>query len=111
MKLQRDDPTDDIDLAVAEARARFEREFPATCTKMQQLLDGSGGDSTALTMLVTLLHRMAGLGGSIGFAHVSEHARTIEDLLRDHNGGRLDVTAVRQRLEQLTQAFEQDRGA
>ena len=101
---------DQVDAAVAEARARFERGFHQSCDRLVTLLDRLGaGDMAARAQWIEVLHRMAGLGGSIGFAGVSTHARELEDVLRDATPGPVDLTAIRRLLDAVRQAFDEDR--
>jgi HPt (histidine-containing phosphotransfer) domain-containing protein len=107
MTLQHDEHRDEVDMVVADARARFEREFSVACARMNDLLT----EPAATDALVHLLHRMAGLGGSIGFSRVSEQAREFEDVLRDGSPQAVDWSAARHRLDAIRRAFDEDRMA
>jgi Hpt domain len=101
---------DQVDAAVADARARFTSSFHPTCDRLALLLDQvAAGDGAARSHCVDVLHRMAGLGGSIGFATVSTQARALEDMLRDSAPGPVDLTVMRRHLDGVRHALDQDR--
>jgi HPt (histidine-containing phosphotransfer) domain-containing protein len=101
---------DDVDAAVAEARREFVAGFEARCDRMSSLLDhiGSGDSAAVAAELVHLLHRMAGMGGTIGFPTVSARARELEDMIRDAPEGGVNAADAREMLAALRTAFHTD---
>lgn len=102
--------TEEMDAAVADARVRFENEFAAGCDTMSALLDRAARthDPDAIDALAQILHRMGGLGGTIGFPQVSAHARELEDWIRDTPPAAIDADEARTRLRALRHAFVED---
>jgi len=105
-----DHPTEDVDAALVSARLRFEHEFAADCDRMSALLDhvARTHDRDAINAVAQILHRMGGLGGTIGFPRVSAHARELEDWMRDTPSEALDTDEARTRLGALQRAFAED---
>lgn len=105
-----DHPSEDVDAAVAAARTRFETEFAEGCDRISGLLDRIAAmhDTDAVQAIAHILHRMGGLGGTIGYPHVSAHARDMEDWVRDRSSAAIDIDQARARLRALRQAFAED---
>ncbi len=103
---------EDLDAAVADARAEFIGAFEGDCAAIDHLIDDVAAEvSGAAARLTGMLHRMAGLGGTIGLPGVSDRARQFEDVVRDSPGGRFDTRRARQLLAAVRRAFDQDLSA
>jgi HPt (histidine-containing phosphotransfer) domain-containing protein len=73
-------------------------------------MDGIAGshDAAAIAAVAQILHRMAGLSGTIGFPRVSVSAREFEDWLRDTPAADVDLGSARLRLQAVREAFVED---
>jgi len=77
------DLNEDPESAMRDARQRFIAAFPKRADSVGLLLSmvASIGPRGPVAPLVEIVHRTAGLAGSVGFPTVSTHARTLEELL------------------------------
>ena len=96
----------EADQALRDARTRFVAGFTQRLSAMATLLDhldrGAGG---ALVPLRESAHKLAGLGGMLGFPSVSEHAAALEQaLLADP----LNLTATRESMQRMASGFTRD---
>ena len=93
--------------AMREARSRFIAAFPLQTVSIEQLIEAvAAGQAAARADLRQLIHRMAGLGGTIGFPTVSERASALEHcVLAD---GALNSQAARGLLHGVREAFADD---
>ena len=101
---------DDVDVVVRETRRNFISGFGAAYAAMARLVDVLAKDTSGASRseLEHLLHRMAGLAGTIGLPTVSDRAREFEDHLRDTMPDQLDPTTGHRFLEKIRLGFEQD---
>ena len=90
------------------ARQKFIVGFQATFESIERLLPRSETDPfSARSEVHGVVHRLAGLAGSMGFPGVSEHAAVLESILDDSPyQGR--VAAARHALEAIRQAYTAD---
>ncbi len=84
----------DLDRVLGEARQRFVSAFDAQCDSLAPPADQAGVKPLPLTAAVALLHRMAGLGGTIGFPRVSAKAAELEEALDTGTMTRADLGAA-----------------
>jgi HPt (histidine-containing phosphotransfer) domain-containing protein len=101
---------DDVEAVLRGTRTDFISGFGAAWAAMARLVDVLAKDTSGAlrSELEHLLHRMAGLAGTIGFPTVSDHAREFEDHLRDTMPDQLDPTTGHRFLEKIRLGFEQD---
>ncbi|MEX1127279.1 MAG: response regulator [Vicinamibacterales bacterium] len=93
--------------AMREARSRFIAAFSLQTASIEQLIEAvAAGQAAARADLRHLIHRMAGLGGTIGFPTVSERASALEQCVRAD--GALDSQAARGLLHGVREAFVDD---
>jgi DNA-binding response OmpR family regulator len=107
--LPEDDP--DHPLAVLrEVRDRFVTTFAARCEAVEHLTERVAQDSQngPLPALRQIVHRLAGLAGTIGFTGVSLEAAALEALLQAAPEHGLDRQAAAETLRRLRAAFEDD---
>jgi DNA-binding response OmpR family regulator len=74
--------TVDVDGVMRDGRRQFHANFLSQCDRLMALAPKIPDDSASLDEAKTLLHRLAGLGGTLGFHRVSIEAARIEDQLR-----------------------------
>jgi DNA-binding response OmpR family regulator len=86
---------DDLDAVLHDARQRFAGAFAEQCDRLTPSADDA----------VRVLHRMAGLGGQVGFPRVSARAAELEDLLSTGAMSRDDLLAG---VAELRAAFASD---
>src|SRR5688572_11179805 len=91
-----------------DARKRFASTFTAECDTIAALAEGPFTDPAAIDKVTKLLHRMAGLGGTVGFAGVSAKAGELEDALRMSS---ITPAQLRDAIATLRTLFEQDLAA
>jgi DNA-binding response OmpR family regulator/HPt (histidine-containing phosphotransfer) domain-containing protein len=72
----------DLDAVLLDARRHFVESFPAHCDMLAELASQPSPPAEALESAIAQLHRIAGLGGTIGFPRVSAQAAELEDVLR-----------------------------
>jgi len=94
----------DIGRVLQETRAQFVNAFSSQCDTIGHSA-GAAADSTASALAINVLHRMAGLAGTIGFPQVSIKAAALEDGLRASS---LDADQVRAGVTDLRAAFADD---
>src|SRR2546422_5429060 len=104
---------DDPDTVLLAVRQRFVAGFLERFNSFGLMIDAigtdvDGGPSEALAQL---LHRTAGLGGTIGLPLVSERARQLEERVRAARVDGFDIVAARRELQALGDAFETDLAA
>jgi hypothetical protein len=101
---------DELDATLREARAEFIDAFSAGCVTIGQLIDCLATDSSGASKerLAHILHRMGGLGGTIGLPTVSQHARELEDLVRDAQVDSFDASRARHLLAAMRRGFDRD---
>lgn len=100
-------PASDPRTAMREARESFVGRFSAECAEMAALAEGTPAGE-AHNRIVRTLHRMAGLGGTVGFPRVSARAAELEDAL---GIGAIDTSQLRAAVESLRTAFALDSAA
>ena len=83
--------TADIGRVLEETRTQFVNAFSGQCDTIAHAA-GAAADSTGSALAINVLHRMAGLAGTIGFPQVSTRAAELEDGLR---AATLDADQVR----------------
>ena len=92
--------------ALRDARTRFVAGFTQRLSAMAALLDnlerGAGG---AQLPLRESAHKLAGLGGMLGFPSVSEHASALEQALLTDPA---DLAATRAALQRMASGFTRD---
>ena len=96
---------EDLERVLLTARRDFIGAFPGHCDVLADFTRQTSPTGDARDAVVALLHRVAGLGGTVGFDRVSVKAAAIEEALRQ-------ATATREWLEasvgELQQAFDAD---
>jgi len=96
----------EADQALRDARTRFVAGFTQRLSAMDTLLDSiERGALGALVPLREAVHKLAGLGGVLGFPTVSEHASLVEQLLL---ASAPEPAAVRTGLKRMGAAFAHD---
>ncbi|MEI6669506.1 MAG: response regulator [Acidobacteriota bacterium] len=101
---------DALEAAWNEARQRFVAGFPKRADSIGYLLGLAAtlGDQGPLAALKHIVHKTAGLAGTIGFPTVSARARALEELLDEAPASRLDVSRANQLFESIEDAFSTD---
>jgi DNA-binding response OmpR family regulator len=96
--------TADLQAVMVAARQAFVDGFASQC----DALDAAARQPSpaAIADAVARLHRMAGLGGTIGFARVSARAAEFEDVLRGATPASAQMAAL---VDGLRRAFADDR--
>ena len=99
----------EADQALRDARTRFVAGFTQRLSAMATMLDsldrGAGG---ALAPLRESAHKLAGLGGMLGFPSVSEHAAAFEQALLAEP---VDLAATRAAMQRMAGGFTRDLSA
>ena len=93
----------DPNAVLHDTRQRFIAAFPAHCEALASLAQARSKDSTG--EIAHLLHRMAGLAGTIGFSRVSTAAGRLEAMAEDESSA---LPAIRDELGSLKNAFALD---
>jgi HPt (histidine-containing phosphotransfer) domain-containing protein len=79
------------DLEVEELRRYFAGRLPARLTEVEEAATAAreaGWAAEPLRQFHRLAHSLVGAGATFGFPAITEHARTLERLLKAHlNGG------------------------
>jgi len=75
-------PAEDLDTVLRDARQRFAEEFAGQCERLAPAADQAGIAPLAEDAMKAL-HRMAGLGGTVGFPRVSVKAAALEGAARN----------------------------
>ncbi len=109
--------SDPLAEALRGLKREYLRESVARVAELEDLLAqvAQGGDD-ALDRMRRALHRLAGSGGSYGFADVSRHSRTGEAIARRLMEGGVapqasDVAALTEVVSAVRTAFEAARAA
>jgi DNA-binding response OmpR family regulator len=96
----------EADQALRDARTRFVAGFTQRLSAMATLLDSLDRDAGgALVPLRESAHKLAGLGGVLGFPSVSEHAAALEQLLLAEP---VDLAAARAAMQRMAGGFTRD---
>jgi two-component system alkaline phosphatase synthesis response regulator PhoP len=95
---------------LTETRQRFVTTFPAQYDSIRILVDQVAlfGPRGPVAALAHLAHRMAGLGGTIGFPTISARASDLESLIHRPDGGSFDAVLGRGAVDALREAFDKD---
>ncbi|MEO8259877.1 MAG: response regulator [Acidobacteriota bacterium] len=83
-------PAEDLDTVLRDARQRFAEEFASQCERLAPPAD-QAGIAPLPEDAMKVLHRMAGLGGTVGFPRVSVKAAELEDAGRSTPMGRVEL--------------------
>jgi DNA-binding response OmpR family regulator len=103
---------DDPEAALRDARQRFVAAFPKRSDSIGLMLAvvSTLGQKGPIAPLRQIVHRTAGLAGTLGFPAVSVRARELEELLDAVESGQFDATAAGSTFEALQAAFTGDLG-
>ena len=96
---------DDVDAVMRGTRQQFASRFAAECATLATLPDDPAANPAAVSDALRTLHRLAGLGGTLGFPRVSVKAAALEDAVRR---SALTPVELRRGVEALHEAFAQD---
>jgi DNA-binding response OmpR family regulator len=96
-------PAEDLSVIIQEARLRFMEAFEGHCEALSPADTQTAGVS--VEEAVKLLHRMAGLGGTLGFPRVSAKAAAMEEQLVEQQRRSDDFA---DRVAALRAAYTQD---
>ncbi|MCX6551025.1 MAG: response regulator [Acidobacteria bacterium] len=101
---------DDPESAMRDARQRFIAAFPKRSDSIGFMLGvvSTIGVRGPLAPLRQIVHRTAGLAGTLGFPNVSISARQLEELLDGVESGAFDPSMANQVFDALEQAFTDD---
>ena len=96
---------DDLERVLLTARRDFADAFPGHCEALAAFARQTSPSDEARDEALKLAHRLAGLGGTIGFDRVSAKAAAIEEALRQRPAALdwLDAS-----VDELQQAFDAD---
>src|SRR5688500_12215688 len=86
-------------------RQQFASRFADECATLATLPDDPAANPAAVSDALRTLHRLAGLGGTLGFPRVSVKAAALEDAVRR---SALSPTEFRRGVEALHEAFAED---
>jgi len=105
-----DPGTDQLKTAWNEARHRFVAGFPKRSDSIGYLLGmvATLADKGPLVPLREVVHKTAGLAGTVGFPTVSARAREFEDLLGEVPASGLDVSRANLLFESIEEGFSKD---
>jgi DNA-binding response OmpR family regulator len=95
----------DPETVLRETRQQFVTGFTAQCEDIVERADQQSADPDSARAVTQWLHRVAGLGGTIGFPRVSAKAAELEDAIRD---SALSPQQVRDGIAALRSAFAAD---
>ncbi len=100
----------DPEAALIEARQRFIAAFPKRSDSIGLLLGmvSTLGPRGPLAPLRQIVHRTAGLAGTLGFHTVSLRARQMEELLENVEDKGLDTSAADRLFDGIQEAFARD---
>jgi two-component system, cell cycle response regulator len=96
---------DDVDAVMSGTRQQFASRFAAECAMLATLPEDPAANPAAVSHALRTLHRLAGLGGTLGFPRVSVKAAALEDAVRR---SALSPNELRRGVEALHEAFAQD---
>ncbi len=101
---------DNPEAALRDARQRFIAAFPKRSDSIGLLLGmvATLGPRGPLAPLRQIVHRTAGLAGTLGFPTVSIRARELEDELENAEEDDVDTQATEQAFEAIQAAFAHD---
>ncbi len=101
---------DDPEFAMREARQRFIAAFPKRSDSIGLLLGmvSTVGQSGPVDQLRQLVHRTAGLAGTLGFPLVSTHATALEQELDHVAAGTFDPDRAARTFDLLQNGFAED---
>jgi CheY-like chemotaxis protein len=104
------DMVDDPESAMRDARQRFIAAFPKRADSVGLLLNmvATLGPKGPVRPLREIVHRTAGLAGTLGFPTVSVRARELEELLDHADQQVLDGSRVNQVFDALRDGFTED---
>lgn len=104
---------DDPEAAMRDARQRFIAAFPKRADSIGFLLNLvlTVGPKGPVGPLVEIVHRTAGLAGTLGFPSVSVHARTLEELLDGADRQVIDAGQANAVFDALRDGFSEDLAA
>jgi DNA-binding response OmpR family regulator len=104
------EPLDDPEAAMRDARQRFVAAFPKRADSMGFLLNlvATLGPRGPVRPLVEIVHRTAGLAGTLGFPTVSKLARDLEELLEGADRTVIDAQQANVLFDTLRDAFTED---
>lgn len=93
-----------------ETRAKFVAAFPEQITRIGDLVDRAAARDlrTPIAELRQLVHRMAGLAGTIGFPTVSARASELEEVVDQADQPRFDGARARAMAAAMREAFTLD---
>lgn len=92
-----------------DARQRFVAAFPGLCDSITGLLDRRRTTPDAeRASLKSVVHRLAGLAGTVGFPTVSRAAATLEDMLPSLSDQAMDLARAFLALQEVREAFTLD---
>lgn len=106
----RADEDEDPEVAMRDARQRFIAAFPKRSDSIGLLLGmvSTLGARGPVAPLQQIVHRMAGLAGTLGFPTVSARAAELETMLIEVEQRPLDTTAADRLFELIGDAFATD---
>jgi DNA-binding response OmpR family regulator len=81
----------DLEEMLRDARKRFMDGFGAQCDSLVPPVGEAGGESLPGEDAIAVLHRMAGLAGTIGFPHISAKASELEEAASAHAMSHADL--------------------
>ncbi|MEK6631172.1 MAG: response regulator transcription factor [Acidobacteriota bacterium] len=101
---------EDPESALRDARQRFIAAFPKRSDSIGLLLGmvSAVGARGPVEPLVQVVHRTAGLAGTLGFPTVSKWARELEELLDTVGRGAFDVSRANAIFDAIEEAFTTD---
>lgn len=102
--------TDDLGEILHDIRERFVTTFAARCDAVAHLIErlADPGEDGSRSALLQIVHRMAGLAGTIGFVELGREANTLETLLYDAPTHGLDQRVAADLIARMRAAFERD---
>jgi DNA-binding response OmpR family regulator/HPt (histidine-containing phosphotransfer) domain-containing protein len=90
-------PAADVNQVLRDTRQQFSSAFASHCATLRGFANQLGSSPSIADEAIQLLHRIAGLAGTIGFPLVGVKAAALEDALRDSgltSSGLLDGVAA-----------------
>ena len=103
---------DDPEAAMRDARQRFIAAFPKRSDSIGLMLSvvATLGARGPVSPLRHIVHRTAGLAGTLGFPGVSIKARALEEMLDLVDSGTFDPSQANMLFDELEQSFTDDLG-
>jgi two-component system invasion response regulator UvrY len=101
---------DALQRGLDETRRRFGATFPAQCDSIRGLVDkaAASGRPGPVGALQQILHRLAGLAGTIGFPKISARASELHALIGGAGSRALDPVLARAAVNAIRDAFAED---